>query len=571
MILDSAQIRNKETLNCEVCIVGGGAAGISMACELGQKRVSVILLEAGGESYEESVQADYKGAVAAGSTHAELSLYRRRMFGGSTTIWGGRCVPLDPIDFERRAYVPNSGWPITRKDLDPFYVRAHRYCQAGEFSYALNEVFDAPVPPTIDGFTSSAFDTNRIERFSKPTNFGKEYRKRLATMGDVRVILHSPCRKINLNNDGSAITSVTVSPGVQKDFFVKARFYVIAAGGIETTRLLLASDESRRGGLGNQSGALGRNYMCHLESTLGILRLLPAARPVVVNFERTSDSVYVRRKLVIEEESQRHLQLLNSTFRLHYPLIADPSHRHPILSSMYLVKELIIPEYRKKIATIEAKKRDAMNRSWRFHARHASNVLLGIPEILRFSEHWMRRRTFAKRKMPFVTIHSRAGTYPLDFNSEQVPNQNSRLTLESGSGRLDIRKVKVDWRLTEADVQSVVGTFQLLRAEVARANVGQLDLADEELAESARNVTPVGGHHIGTARMSVDAQNGVVNEDCRVHGIANLYVASSAVFPTCGHANPTLTIVALALRLSDHLVEQLELANSHFAEETSQK
>nr|WP_235913802.1 GMC family oxidoreductase [Pseudoroseomonas coralli] len=194
-----------------------------------------------------------------------------------------------------------------------------------------------------------------------------------------------------------------------------------------------------------------------------------------------------------------------------------------------------------------------MTRDTRFWLAHAANVLRDSPGVLNFGQKWLRKRTFASRKLPFVVVRARDGSYPLDVNAEQVPNPDSRVTLGQEKDAFGLPRLRVDWRLHPADVDSLVRTMRLARDAFARSGVARLDFDDATLEAEVRASTPVGGHHIGTARMAESPRQGVVDANCAVHGVPNLYIASSAVFPTCSHANPTLTIVALALRLADHL------------------
>ncbi len=320
----------------------------------------------------------------------------------------------------------------------------------------------------------------------------------------------------------------------------------------------MVSDKTSRGGLGNASGRLGRFYMCHLENTLGELHITPARRRIALDFEKTSDGVYVRRKFCVSREAQVECGLLNTAFRLHYPLIADPSHRDAILSAMYLVKDLIIPEYRRKIASIELARINTLKKSSNLRLLHARNILANMPEVVRFAAMWIRCRILADRKLPFVIRESAAGVYPLDFNSEQEPNYDSRITLSDKVGTDGLRQLKIDWRPSRLDHESMAATFEMVQSEFAKSNVGTLMSPAGGVREAVRASTPVGGHHIGTARMSTLPSSGVVDANCRIHETRNLYVSSAACFPTSGHANPTLTIVALAIRLADHL-KQVEL------------
>ncbi|MFC3125978.1 GMC oxidoreductase [Pseudoroseomonas globiformis] len=551
MILDALTLAPGAELEADLCIVGGGAAGLSLASALEGCGLSVLVLEAGGRKFDPKQQDGLNGEVAEGSVHSPPHMYRRRVLGGATSIWGGRCVPFDPIDLEKRDWVPHSGWPINWDTLSAYYPKAHDFFEAGAYAYTVGEAFGPGAPQTIDGFADPDVDATRIERFSRPTDFGKFHHDRLAASSNVKLVLNA--HAVHLAAESGPVERLEAASAPGRGFTVRARRYVLAAGGFDVTRLLMASDASRRGGLGNEGGALGRYYMCHAENTLGRLRLTPGDRPLALDFEMTPDGAYVRRKMALTGTAQRRERLLNTIFRFHYPLIADPAHGSGVLSAMYLVKDAILPEYRRKLATIEIANRGKMKRDAGFWARHMANVVLDSPGVLMFGQKWLRKRTFSSRKLPFVVVRSRDGSYPLDINAEQVPNPDSRLTLSDQRDAYGLPRLKVDWRLHPVDVDSLVRTMRVARDAFARSGTARLDFDDSTIEAEVRASTPVGGHHIGTARMSETPRDGVVDANCAVYGVPNLFVASAAVFPTCSHANPTLTIVALALRLADHL------------------
>jgi len=553
VIRRSAELEDGATLRADLCVVGAGPAGISIACEMLGSGLSVILLEVGQRSFAKAAQAGLSGEVAAGSAHSPPDMYRRRVLGGASSIWGGRCVPLDPIDLEPRDHVPHSGWPINWLELERYYRRAQPYFEAGDFEYSVASSLGAAAPETIEGFQHPDILTDRLERFSPPTDFGRRFGQALIESPDIVVLLETEALRL-VAADAAPCTRVTTleAASAGKRLNVRAERYVLAAGGLETPRLLMLSDPSRRGGLGNEGQALGRYYMCHLENTLGRLQLLPKERPIALHFERLADAVYTRRKLALSAAAQRRERLLNTAFRLHYPPISDPSHRSGILSSVYLLKDSVLPEYRRKLATIEIAKRDTLRRDARFWLAHGGNVLRDLPAVSWFCVDWTRRRVVARRKLPFVVVDSRIGVYPFDVNAEQVPNQDSRVVLAERTDRHGRRMVKVDWRMASQDTDSLVRTMRLLQRGFAASGVARLDF-DDGLEDAVAASTPVGGHHIGTARMSESPRDGVVDANGAVHGVANLFCAGSAVFPTCGHANPTLTLVALAVRLADHL------------------
>jgi choline dehydrogenase-like flavoprotein len=551
VIISARSLPPDTVLDCDICIVGAGAAGITLACELERSGLDVVMLEAGGPKYDADTQEGLSGAIAGESVHPPVDMYRRHVLGGATTIWGGRCVPLDPLDLQKRDFVPHSGWPIGWSELEAHYPRAIEYCEAGPYAFRVADALGDTAPATVQGFADRDLSATQLERFSPPTNFGEAYSGRLRQSPRVRTVLWA--KALRLNEKDGALVSLDAESEPGRQLTVRARHYVLAMGGLETTRLLMASDATRRGGLGNAGDALGRFYMCHIENTLGRLRLQPATRPISLHFEQTADGVYVRRKFAITAEAQQRHRILNTAARLHYPLIADPSHRSGVLSMMYLVKDAIIPEYRRKLAAIELLNRDRMTRDGAFWAAHMRNVLLGAPAVASFGVDWLRRRTFARRKLPFVVVRGRDASYPLDVNAEQVPDRSNRVSLSNERDMSGRRRLLVDWRLTGQDVDSLVRSMHVMRASFARSGCGALEFDDADLAAQVRQSTPVGGHHLGTTRMSDSPAEGVVDRNCTVHGIANLHVASGSVFPTCGHANPTLTIVALAIRMAERL------------------
>ena len=567
MILDARSIPPSETLRCDVCIVGAGAAGITVACELEQSGLDVILLEAGGLKYDAALQEGLDGTVADGSIHSPPSMYRRHVAGGATTIWGGRCVPLDPIDLMQRDYVPHSGWPIDWRELEDFYPRAMAYCEAGHYAFQVRDALGTSARATVEGFDDPDLLTAQLERFSLPTDFGKTYLDRLKVAPRIRVVVRA--KAIRLNETGGRIIGLDCESAPGRCLKVVASDYVLTLGGLETTRLLVVSDRTRRGGLGNDGDALGRFYMCHIENTLGTLRFEPAGRRIALHFERSLDGVYVRRKFTVSAAAQQRERVLNTAARLHYPLIADPSHRNGVLSMMYLVKDAIIPEYRRKLATIEIQNRDRLTRDGAFWASHMANVGLDALNVARFGIDWLRRRTFARRKLPFVVVTSRNASYPLDVNAEQVPDRRNAITLADTRDAHGIQRLVVNWRLTPQDIDSMVRTLHLARASFARSGCGFLEFDDDTISEQVSASTPVGGHHLGTARMSNAPAEGVVDRHCAVHGVANLHLAGGAVFPTCGHANPTLTIVALSIRLAERL-RRMVVAPSHIQQTSSE-
>lgn len=546
MIIQWADLENRSA-PIDVCIVGGGAAGLTLANSLRGAGLAVLLLEAGGLKQTKRAQEPYEGELVDPKSHPWLHHFRVRAIGGASRIWGGRCIPYDPIDFEARPWVPGPGWPITREQLTPFYQEAQIAAEAGPFDYdPATALPGRPVSfaPGLDGEVV----TTRLERFSRPTDFWVRYGEALASDPDVHVLMNAPLRGVRLTADGASVDHLDVARPDGGTAVVRARRYVIAAGGLETVRLLLASDDVKRCGVGGDHDQLGRYYMSHLAAASGEITFNDPAS-VAFDYELDAAGVYVRRRLALTEQAQRDAKGLNIVFRTHLPDPADPAHGDPILSAMFLVKDMVLYEYSRKFRERRSTVGDRL--------RHVGNIVGGAGKLAAFSRKWVTKRILANRKLPSVVLGSPTGTYALEFHAEQAPNPDSRLTLGDQRDRLGMRRLKADWRTTDLDYQSLKSAYALLSDELIRTKTGRLRYDPDALEQKARAEGAYGGHHLGAARMSSDPRQGVVDPDCRVHGVANLFIASGAVLPTSSQANPTLTILALTLRIAAQLRREL--------------
>lgn len=550
MIVDADTIDMGACLWADVCVVGGGAAGISLALALSGQGLRIVLLESGRKREHGPTQALYAGEVADERLHSPPDKYRQRRMGGSTATWGGRCVPFDPIDFETRSQVPDSGWPLSFDDLLPFYPQANALAEAGRFSYDADEAFGPAAAPMIRGFGSALVRTNSLERFSCPTNFGRRYARRLELAGDVKVLLGANCTSVRLGPSGQAVDELEVRTLAGRQFRVAVRAAVLATGGLETARLLLASREVRPAGIGNEHDVVGRYYMCHIAGNVGTLALGGGTRDVRHGYEVAPEGVYCRRRLAVAPGEQRRRGLANAVARLHFPRITDPSHRNGVLSGLFLARRFISYEYGKRL-------NDGSPATPALYARHLFNVIADPFDTSAFLAHWLLRRTLAERKFPSVILRNRTNRFSLEVHGEQIPRPDSRVTLSDKLDALGMPRLRIDWRYSGDDIDSIRRTLDLMAQEFERSGTGRLEYDHETLEEDLMRFGAYGGHHIGTARMGTDVRKSVVDADCRVHSVGNLYVAGSAVFPTSSQANPTLTLIALSLRLGHHLSQRL--------------
>jgi choline dehydrogenase-like flavoprotein len=546
VISDAHDLADDLTLDADVCIVGAGAAGIAMALELIDSGLEVLLLESGGFTVDARTQALYEGSVTDERMHSPPDRYRQRRFGGSTTIWGGRCMPFDAIDFEAREFVPHSGWPICLDAVMPYYPKANRLCEAGEFAYTVSTAFHAPLKPMMAGFSSAHFSTDALERFSCPTDFGTRYVQKLRSARNVRVVLNANVTHLTPNPGATRIESLRVQTLQGRQFDARARQYVLATGGLEVPRLLLASRDRQPAGIGNAHDVVGRYYMCHLAGTIGTLRFAGPVSTVHNGYDISDEGIYCRRRLALLPDAQRALRLGNFVARLHHPRITDPEHRNAVLSLLFLAKAFIPYEYAKRLHGDDA----VTGGQW---LRHVGNVAARPFDAVSFAVHMLQDRKLADRKFPSIIVRSRANLYSLDFHAEQQPNPGSRVTLGEDRDALGMPRLRVDWRYSRGDVDTLQRSLELLAADIERSGIGQFDYDPATVEDEMTRYGAYGGHHIGTARMGTDPRSSVVDSNCRVHGVDNLHIAGAAVFPTSSQANPTLTIVALALRLASHL------------------
>ncbi len=513
MIVEANEIPEGTVVDTDVCIVGGGAAGITLAREFAGAPFRVCLLESGGLEYDAKTQDLYKGENV-GRPYYDLDICRLRYFGGTTNHWAGYCRPLKPIDFEEHAWVPYSGWPFGLEELEPFYHRAQEICQLGPYRY------DASFLKAQPGSELLLLDENRIVtdviQFSPPTRFGEVYRSEIKTAANVAVYLHANVTNIETGDTPKAVTRLRVATLGGRKFWVAAKRHILAAGGIENARLLLVSNERETAGLGNGHDLVGRFFMDHPEPEIGLV--LPV-NPGDSKWATYCFDYYGRNPLQpvgalsLHKSVQEQEQILHSAIGFEY---VEPGSegwlalRRIALGNNKGAKQIEF-DLGRVISDIEGIASDAYEK-----LRHGS-IPLTMFKIYCYGQH--------------------------------APNPNSRVTLGEERDALGLPRPKLDLRPSELDRHSIKRTLQIFAQELGKAGLGRVQMAFDDWPSEFY----YGNHHMGTARMSVDPKRGVVDATCRVHGIGNLYVAGSAVFPTSGTAAPTLTIVALATRLADHI------------------
>jgi choline dehydrogenase-like flavoprotein len=516
VIEDARSLPDGSVIHADICIVGAGAAGITIAREFAGSKTSVLLVESGAVEFEEPTQALYDGEVSPGLY--DLNISRLRYFGGSTNHWGGVCRPLDADDFAVRPGVPYSGWPIALADLQAHYDRACDIVQLSSTRWD-NETWR----DRLARFYTLPFMGERIAgavfQLSPPTRFGETYHADLATATNVRTLLHANVVDIETNEAASHVTALHLACLDGTRFTVHAEAFVLAVGAVEVARLLLVANRTQSVGLGNAHNLVGRFYCNHPGFyAADILLSQPAdvmARPIAAM------QTILPRLIVTPSEAARQKLPKFSTWA--HPVGEDGSLD---LSTGYVAMRALFRDLR--------------------HGHVSSDLLDKLGRILGDLD-GVAHDVYARfRPAPMIR---------LDPEWEQVPNPDSRVTLIGERDALGMNRVRVDWQLTDLDIHTVSRSLEIIGEVVGEAGFGRIRV-HEWLRTDPKPATFPGHenyHPAGTTRMSDDPTTGVVDRNCRLHSVDNLYVAGASVFATVGAVNPTLTVVALSLRLAEHL------------------
>ncbi len=547
MLIDFADADIGPVLQAGVCIVGAGAAGVTLARGLAAHGVDVCLVESGGFDHDPVTQSLGVGENV-GMPYYDLDHSRLRFFGGTTGIWGGRCAPLDNIDFESRDWIPHSGWPIAREDLADGYRAAHRDLEIGQFDYgdALWQTLAVEPPP----FDRTRFVTPFWRFDDVRERFSARRARDLLESPNVRILIHANATHLQAAANAERLDHLRVESLGGRQARVRARAYVLACGGIENARLMLASRDVETRGIGNRHDRVGRFFMEHPQGRLGRLhsdwafdlwnrfrKRFPKSESGGVG--GPSNRVPIAPVLTPAPALQRDLGILNTSMTFKWQ--RAPGRGMPVVQRMYQnLKHQLEPNRRN---------------------RHLWHVYRGLA-------------TFYHRYLAIPVTRGLAALPDRRLNvmirAEQAPNPDSRVLLSDKRDALGLPRADLDWQFTELDKHTLRRIAETLDAELVRLCLGRFEpepwLYDGTLAwpvDPTVGNHPIGGyHHMGTTRMSDDATAGVVDRNCRVHGYRDLFVAGSSVFATSGWANPTLTILALAHRLKDHLVSRKVAARS---------
>ena len=545
MIIDAHSVPEDEEIETDICIVGAGTGGLTLARELIGQDFRICLLESGGLKPDRETQSLYQGENI-GRPYFSLDVARSRYFGGTTNRWhipigddcsGVRMRPFDAIDFEKRDWVPFSGWPFDKSHLDPFYERAQKICKITPTSYDVMDWEDPEKTPPL------TFSGDRVKtvifKFGSRHPFLNEYAEEVRQATNITTYLYANVIEIETNETARTVSRLRAGCLEGNKFWVRAKQFILAAGAIEIPRLLLSSNITQNSGLGNQNDLVGRFFMEHPHCWSGFY--VPSS-PEIFKLTALYDHIHkvngvpIIGKLSLSEAVLRREKLLNYVVEL-VPRVVLKSSLNPLLYPKIDSKS--VRSYRTFRSAMGQGKLPADLK------KHLRNIFSGLDDFTITAYRNIKKRALR------LFDKSRVCLFKLANMSEQAPNPESRVTLGPDRDSLGLRRVRLNWCLSPMDINCIVRSQQILDEELRKSGLGRIYL---ELNNETPPQRITGGwHHMGTTRMHTDPKNGVVDQNCRVHGISNLYIAGPSVFPTSGYANPALTIVALAVRLADHM------------------
>ena len=537
MFVDAREVEFGAVVKTDVCVIGGGMAGLTVARELDRCGLDVCLLESGGLAADRATRGLSRGEdVGLPSCIAEGD--RSRFLGGGSNMWNGWCRPLEDEDFRPRHWAPYSGRPIGKAELQSYYSRAQAVLGLGPANYDLDhwvsrlgrtDVRRLPLSPERI--------TDTMSQFTFPTSFASLYHKELDRSTRLRVFLYANVVEIETDQAGIGARRAVILSLRGRKMFVSARVFVLAAGAIENARILLASNRVRRAGLGNNYDLVGRYFMDHPTFVSGDVRFSDAWRSNPLYDERFNRS---DPRLSVEGTCFAAQCQVTPTVRRQEGLLNAQVWFSSVYAGEHPIVVRALDRLKRKLFDQDLPEDRVIDQLLQLAAHPKETVQVAVAR-------WFRLRQLVRG------VRVRALVEPM-------PDPESRVTLGEDQDELGMRRVRVNWRLDTRVQRTCDRTLAILAEELERAGVARVVLGP---SIEGRQWDTDGGmvpnrHYLGTTRMHDSPRFGVVDRDGLVHGLRNVFVTGGSVFPTAGASPPALTVVALALRLADHLVKELK-------------
>jgi hypothetical protein len=539
MIDERPTFESISAYSADVCVIGAGPVGIVTALELAGKGFRVLLLESGGKGTTPEAQDLQTADNLNPDHHHDPRTSVARRLGGTSNLWGGRCLPHDAIDFQDRPWIDQTAWPISEADLAPYLERACTQLAAGR------AVFREPLP---DVTADEAFSFDGLERWSTVQRLQVFHKAELEQNTNLLVVLVTTALGFDYDESGR-ITAINAHIDGQGQGRIEISRVVLAAGGNESTRLLLAEQRRHPALFGDH---LGRHYMGHVNGCIADINFENQPLHDGLDFHVDGHGSYVRRRIQPSVSTQEKNKLANVAFWPVVPEIAEPAHRSGPLSAVFLALSikpiggrLLAEPLRLKHVGVPPYRRLA----------HIANLLRDPLRTIGFAPWFIWKNKVAKPRLPGLFLQNPAQRYGLEYHSEHLPSPDSRLMLSDNTDRLGMPQLKIDLRFSDADAASVLRAHDAIEAWLTRNKLAKLSyrVAADKRAQSILEQAKHGAHQIGTVRMAASLDDGVVDGNCRAFDVPNLHVISTAVLRTSSHGNPTLTAVQLGLRLVDQM------------------
>lgn len=517
MIYDFDQLEKSE-FDADIAIIGSGAAGISIALEFANTDIRVALIESGNFKISRKNQK-LNVVNNSGISYFDLSAQRGRYFGGTTNFWGGTCIPFDPIDFEDIPARSGINWPISFSEIYPYIDRAKKVC--GVNISEANEIFEK-LDLNSKRSEIEEFEWKPLQFSPFPFRFGEKYGAQLKESQNIAVYHNANLTSLEVDDIKTSCNKAIVRSLAGKEASISAKYFILAAGGIENPRLMLNMNSI----FSNIN--IGRYFAEHPTAIIGKLIGADAFKVYADHQKNILLNKEIKPGLGVTEQFMKKHKLLNSLITI-----------WPIPKDAYLIS-------RAKMLLYLMRRRE-------FGIKFLLNLFLIMPKSISLLPHVFNRMGGQKKEVDFIK-----DCFDVRLVTETLPNFDSCVSLSDKKDGLGMFRANLNWELGGVDKKTFISTAKAFKKQIESNYDVRLDLEGWILDEDANweeriNLDGHHGHHMGTTRMAMNFEEGVVDKECKVFGMKNLYIAGSSIFTTYGFANPTLMIVAFAVRLADHI------------------